>query len=247
MYTDTSLSNTRTNSRFQGLLQPLGIGLFLILMPMVIRFLDGEALLLWAGSTLASIESHPHGVLFSAVIYFLVGGGLIGIGVPRLWVSAGAGAVFTPFPGTLVALGASLLGASALFMVARKFLSSAKWPFLEKRLGSCRRAFQSKAFIWVLYARLFPFSNSTTVSLFCGYCKIDFISYLAGSLIGFFPLTLIVCLFGGGCVSAKRSYLVLGVILIVLLHLLTRLTKTRLHISNSSNTEKRTPHASHKK
>jgi len=205
------------------LILPLCIGLFFLLLPLIVQTLDGHAYFLKISDFIRSIQDRSHGTLLAILIYLVAGGLFISMGVPRLWISAGAGAIFNPWLGTAVALGASLVGAATLFLVGRRFLSPGRWEFLENRLGRYRTAFQQRAFLWVLYARLFPLSNSTVVSLFSGYCKIGFVPYLAGSLIGFTPLTIIMCLFGSGAThgNGRIFNFLLGFILIALLHLLT--------------------------
>ncbi|GAB6146989.1 hypothetical protein JCM12294_44320 [Desulfocicer niacini] len=206
-------------------MQPLCIGLMFLLLPLMVQLLDLHAFIIKINAFTEALETRPFGILLASVVYLLTGGVLISFGVPRLWISAGAGVIFNPWLGTAVALGASLLGAAVLFLVGWWFLSPGKWSFLEKRLGRYRQAFQQKAFLWVLYARLFPFSNSTVVSLFSGYCRVGLFPYLAGSLIGFTPLTIIMCLFGSGGTGGRTLHLILGFVLIILLHLFTLILK----------------------
>lgn len=209
------------------LIQPLCIGLIFLLLPLLVQSLDGHAFFLKISDVIGSIQNRAYGTPLAMLVYLLVGGLFISLGVPRLWISAGAGAIFNPWLGTVIAMGASLVGAATLFQVGRRFLSLGRWEFLENRLGKYRSAFQQRAFLWVLYARLFPLSNSTLVSLFSGYCKIGFVPYLTGSLLGFTPLTIIMCLFGSGSThdNGKTFYFILGFILIALLHLLTLILK----------------------
>ncbi len=223
--TKSASSPPRHHTGGRGVIQPLCIGLIFLLLPLAVQLLDGQSYFLKISAFIGAMQAREYGMLLTVLIYLVVGGLFISMGGPRLWVSAGAGAVFNPWLGTIVALGASLLGAAALFQAGWWFLSPGKWPFLEKRLGRYRLTFQQKAFLWVLYARLFPFSNSTVVSLFSGYCKIGFIPYLTGSLIGFIPLTVIMCLFGSGSTSGRMFHFILGFGLIILLHIATLFIK----------------------
>jgi len=205
----------------------------------MVQLLDLQAFILKINTFTEGLEARPFGLILASVAYLLTGGLLISLGVPRLWISAGAGAIFNPWIGTAVALGASLLGAAVLFQVGWWFLSPGKWSFLEKRLGRYRRAFQKKAFLWVLYARLFPFSNSTVVSLFSGYCRIGFFPYLGASLVGFTPLTIIMCLFGSGGAGGRTFHLILGFVLIIVLHLFTLILKKWLPMAASGCSKRR--------
>lgn len=231
--------NVNHDNGYRGLIQLLFIGLFFLLLPLIVQALDGQAYFLKISSLIGSIQEQEYGTLLAMLAYLMIGGVFIGIGVPRLWISAGAGAVFNPWLGTVVALGASLIGAATLFLVGGMFFAPGRWTFPENRLGRYRCAFQQRAFLWVLYARLFPFSNSTILSLFSGYCKIGFIPYMAGSLIGFTPLTIIMCLFGSGAIhgTGRTFYIFMGFILIGLLHILTLILKKWLPMAAPS-----TPH-----
>ena len=223
----------------RAMVQPLCIGLMFLLLPLMVQLLDLHTFFVKINAFTGALEERPFGMLLAMLVYLLAGGLLISLGVPRLWISAGAGAIFNPWLGTVVALGASLLGAAALFQVGWWFLSPGKWSFLEKRLGRYRQAFQHKAFLWVLYARLFPFSNSTVVSLFSGYCKIGFLPYLAGSLMGFTPLTMVMCLFGSGGTGGRTFHLILGFGLILMLHLITLILKKWLPMAASESSLRR--------
>lgn len=218
----------------RALLQPLLIGLILLLLPLIFQSFNAHSYFQKTCSLIQSIQADNHGTELAVVIYLLAGGLLISLGIPRLWISAGAGAIFSPLLGTAIALASSLMGAAILYQTGRCLLSRRRHLFLEKRLGRYQRHFQQRAFIWVLYARLFPFSNSTIVSLFSGYSRIDFSQYLAGSLIGFTPLTIVMCLFGSGGTQGKTLHLLTGFGLIALLHLLMVTVKKRLSMSENT-------------
>jgi uncharacterized membrane protein YdjX (TVP38/TMEM64 family) len=66
-----------------------------------------------------------------------------------------------------------------------------------------KRRFQENAFWWVLYGRLFPFSNSTLMSLVCGSCRVSFREFMIGSFIGFMPLTITFATFGSGSMKGN--------------------------------------------
>jgi len=236
---ETDICNAPHDNGYRGVIKLVCIGVFFLLLPVMVRLLGGQAYFLKMSRMIGSIQEREYGTLLAILAYLMVGGGLISIGVPRLWISAGAGAVFNPWLGTGVALGASLIGAATLFLVGGIFFTPGRWTFPENRLGRYRYAFQQRAFLWVLYARLFPFSNSTILSLFSGYCKIGYIPYIAASLIGAAPLTIIMCLFGSGAIhgTGRTFYIFMGFILIGLLHILTLILKKWLPMAAIS-----TPH-----
>jgi uncharacterized membrane protein YdjX (TVP38/TMEM64 family) len=75
--------------------------------------------------------------------------------------------------------------------------------------------FATNAFWWVLYLRLFPLSNATLAGLLCGGCRIPLGPYLAGSLLGFIPLTLVFAVFGSGGASGSYYQVAVGALLLV--------------------------------
>jgi uncharacterized membrane protein YdjX (TVP38/TMEM64 family) len=143
------------------------------------------------------------GYVFSGLIFTLAGGGLTGLGLPRLWVSAVGGIIYGAFIGSILSIFASLLGASVLYLAGKSILAT----IVERRLGDKARMwevrFQENAFWWVLYGRLFPFSNSTVMSLICGSCKVPFLPFLLGSLVGFVPLAVVLATYGSGGVKGN--------------------------------------------
>ena len=136
--------------------------------------------------------------LASAGYFVLIGSMLIALGVPRLWASAVGGAIYGAVLGTLLSIPASLFGAAILYYAGRFLLARV----VERQAGEKRR-FQDNAFWWVLYMRLFPFSNSTLMSLFCGSCKVPFRAFLLGSLLGFAPLAVAFATFGSGGIKGN--------------------------------------------
>jgi uncharacterized membrane protein YdjX (TVP38/TMEM64 family) len=155
------------------------------------------------------------GRISSAFVFTLLWGSLIAAGVPRLWASAVGGIIYGAFMGTLLSLIASVLGASILYGAGISILAGV----VERRMGSTlllwRNRFQENAFWWVLYGRLFPFSNSTLMSLLCGSCRVPFQEFTLGSLLGFTPLAVVFSTFGSG--GVKRNLWQLGLATALLL------------------------------
>ena len=156
------------------------------------------------------------GRLLSAFIFTLAIGGLIAIGIPRLWASAVAGIVYGAFMGTLISLLASLLGSLVLYYAGRSLLASVVQRRLGNRLRSWEARFQENAFWWVLYGRLFPFSNSTVMSLLCGGCRVPIASYITGSVIGFIPLAIVFATYGSGGIKSNIWQIGFATVLLIL-------------------------------
>ncbi len=155
------------------------------------------------------------GQVFSAFIFVLAGGGVIALGFPRLWISAVGGIIYGAFMGTFLSVIASLIGSSATYLAGKTFLAHV----VERRAGDTlmvwRLRFQENAFWWVLYGRLFPFSNSTLMNMLCGSCVVPFISFFSASFIGFIPLAAIFATFGSGGVKGNMLQIILASALLV--------------------------------
>jgi uncharacterized membrane protein YdjX (TVP38/TMEM64 family) len=93
------------------------------------------------------------------------------------------------------------------------------------RLEMWRNRFRANGFWWVLYGRLFPFSNSTAKSLLCGSCEVPFLPYLAASFLGFIPHTVIFAVFGSGGAKASWPQIILGLGLMLLVFFSRRMLK----------------------
>ncbi len=150
----------------------------------------------------------PSDYFFSVLIFTFAGGGLIALGVPRLWASVAGGMIYGAFIGSVLSILAPLFGSSLLYLAGKSILA----PVVERRVGDKARIwkarFQENAFWWVLYGRLFPLSNSTILSLLCGSCKVPFIPFMTGSLVGFVPLAVTFATYGSG--GVKRNIWQIG-------------------------------------
>ena len=176
------------------------------------RFLDIpllRELLLERGRT-------PDHIWRQALLFIVTFSLLIGVGLPRLWVSAIAGAAFGALWGTLLALVASVAGAAIVYQFGRNLLAGILQRRIRSRLAVWQARFQGNAFWWVLYMRLFPLSNATLAGLVCGACRIPTGAYLAGSLLGFIPLTVVFAVFGSGGAKGNFYQVALGTLLLLL-------------------------------
>jgi len=159
------------------------------------------------------------GRTFGAFLFVILSGAAISLGLPRIWVAALGGAVYGAVLGSLLALCSALIGAAVVYEVGRLFLRDVVDRRVGGRLEVWRDRFQENGFWWVLYGRLFPFSNSTAKSLLCGSCNVPFAPYLAASFIGFIPHTVIFAVFGSGGAKANLQQIALGFCLMLLVFL----------------------------
>lgn len=157
-----------------------------------------------------------NGLWASSMLFVLIAGAAISIGVPRLWISGAAGAIYGVMLGMTLAILGSMIGAATVYLMGRGLLGSLVERRFAGQLNRWRRRFQQNAFWWVLYARLFPFANATLTSLLCGSCQVPFGRYLSASLIGFIPLTFVFAAFGSGGVKGNINQVILGFGLLLL-------------------------------
>jgi uncharacterized membrane protein YdjX (TVP38/TMEM64 family) len=150
------------------------------------------------------------GLWVSSALFVVFGGAAISVGIPRLWVSGAAGAIYGAALGVVLAMLSSIIGATTVYLLGRRLLASVVERRLGGQVGVWRRRFRQNAFWWVLYARLFPFSNATLASLLCGSCQVPLSTYLLASSIGFVPLTVVFAAFGSGGAKGNINQIWLG-------------------------------------
>jgi uncharacterized membrane protein YdjX (TVP38/TMEM64 family) len=150
-------------------------------------------------------EETAHGNIASLAAFFGVSALLIGVGLPRLYVAAIAGAIYGAFEGAALAYASALAGSAITFTLGRSLLASMARRRLGGKLATWRDRFRAQPFWWVLHARLLPFTNATLTTLACGACRVPFRKFMLASAIGFVPLTVVFVFFGSG--GAKGSHL----------------------------------------
>lgn len=161
----------------------------------------------------------------SAALFIAAGSLLVSLGVPRLWISTLAGAIYGSVIGIGLGLLPSVIGSAAVYQMGRKFLGALAQRMLGDRVGLWQQRFQENALWWVLYARLVPFANATLTSLLCGSCKVPFRPFLAASFLGFIPLASVFTIFGSGGIKGNYYQIGIGIILIAAMVLLRRFLK----------------------
>jgi len=230
MIKSQSLSEGNDNTKnqvFRDIIRILITGLFFVL---VAGFIKSE-LINTHGTDLQSIREllNRHALfsspVLSAAIFISAGGVLISLGIPRIWISAISGAIFGTVWGILIGLIASVIGATALYHAGSFILGSVIKRRFGVRLNVWKQRFQDNAFWWILYGRLFPFSNATMASLFCGSCKVPFFPYLAASFLGFIPLAVVFTIFGSGSMNGNYTQIIIGIGLLLSILLIKHLIK----------------------
>jgi len=143
------------------------------------------------------------------LLFVLAGSLLIAAGLPRLLVAAVGGGIYGALFGALLSLLSALIAAIIIYFVGHGLLRDMVDRRFRGRLAVWRARLRQRAFWWVLYTRLFPFTNSTLNSLLCGACDVPFWPFLAASFLGFIPQSVVFALFGSG--GATANYLQIAV------------------------------------
>jgi uncharacterized membrane protein YdjX (TVP38/TMEM64 family) len=149
------------------------------------------------------------------LLFVLISGLAVGLGVPRLWVSALAGGLFGAFAGTCVGQLASILGAIITFYVSRYLLRSIVIRRMPERFRVWYDRFNRHGFFWLFYIRLFPFANATVTNIVGGVSQVSFKTFLAATFLGYLPETVIFAMFGSS--AAKQNWLQFAIAFTLLL------------------------------
>ncbi len=162
----------------------------------------------------ARFQNHePHVQL----LFLLAAAGLNAVGVPRIWVSAVAGTLFGAVGGAAIALVATLGGSSINFFAGRHILRASLLRMLPGRMLKWVDSFSHQGFRFVIYLRLFPLTNSTLTNFVCGVSSIRFTTFIAATILGYLPLTIIFATLGSSAAKANHLQMGIGLALFVAL------------------------------
>ena len=156
--------------------------------------------------------------LWGTLIFFLGAAVVTAVGIPRLWISVAAGALYGAVEGSVVAQAASLVGAILNFYLARTLLRGPITRRLTPRMHKLYNRLNEHGFRWILYLRLFPLSNSSVTNTIGGISQMRTRDFISATFLGYLPMTIIFALFGSS--AAKKSIpqlLVAGLIFIAVL------------------------------
>lgn len=138
------------------------------------------------------------------LIFISVGGLAVGLGIPRLWVSAIAGGLYGAVLGSTLGQIASMIGAVITFYIARILLRDIVLRRMPARMRIWYQRFNENGFRWLFYIRLFPIANATVTNLVGGISQVTFLQFLLATFLGYLPETIIFAVFGSS--AAKKDY-----------------------------------------
>ncbi len=132
-------------------------------------------------------------------VFIIVSGLAAAIGVPRQAVAFAAGFGFGAWRGLAVAMAAQMLGCAVDFFWARALAG----PDLRRRIITGRgqrvtKRLLAAPFRATLMLRLLPIGNNLALTVAAGTAGLAAMPFLAASLLGYLPQTVIFVLLGGG-------------------------------------------------
>lgn len=186
------------------------LALALLLHALTRAWPTGEALLAFGDERLSD------GHLSALALFTLAGALSTAIGLPRQSVALVGGYVFGAVTGILATLVAVTLGAGLTCQAARVVGR----PRLERHCPSLVATLdgwgRERVFARTLAARLFPIGSNLLINIAAGVAHVDRRAFLAASLIGFVPQTLVFGIAGRGVGASSATAIALAVVLLAL-------------------------------
>ncbi len=143
--------------------------------------------------------------------FVLIGTLACAAALPRQVVALAGGYAFGFWPGCALALLAEILGCAIDFFWARLLGRRAASRFIERREGGrlhrLDRFLAERAFTATLTLRLLPFGNNFALNLLAGLSGVASLPFLAASLLGYVPQTVVFALAGAGASLSDSAQL----------------------------------------
>ena len=148
-----------------------------------------------------------------AAILVLTGGVATALGLPRQVLAFSAAFVFGALPGIAWAMLGQMLGCALDYLAARNLVGSWARRHFAGRWRRLDRFIIAQPFTATLTLRLLPVGNNVALNLLAGVTGVRPLPFLAGSLIGYVPQTVIFALLGSGVHVAERAQVISGLAL----------------------------------
>jgi len=167
------------------------------------------------------LEAEVVGQGWSGELMFIaLGAALTAIGLPRQLVAFGGGYAFGLAEGTAAALAAQILGCALAFFYARLLGRGLVRNRFGPRLRRVDEFLRGNPFTMTLLIRFLPVGSNLITNLAAGVSSVPGGAFLAGSLIGYLPQTVIFALLGTGIQVDPAFRISLSILLFVLSGLL---------------------------
>ena len=139
--------------------------------------------------------------------------------IPSLPLDALSGAIFGPLLGTVYSVCGVAIGGIIAFYIARSMGREALARLLKKDINFCDNCTERKLVYVIFFARLLPMISFDLISYGAGLTRISFRGFTIATLLGLIPLTFAVSYSGKSFLSASRSSLIIGAIIVLLFFL----------------------------
>jgi uncharacterized membrane protein YdjX (TVP38/TMEM64 family) len=161
-----------------------------------------------AQSTLVNLVGE--GGVQGPMMFLAVATLLTAIGLPRQIPAFVAGYAFGTWSGVAIALLSQLIACAADFVWSRAVARDFVKRRFGKRLIRIDAALAERPFMTTLTFRLLPVGSNILLNLVAGLSSVRALPFLAASLIGFIPQTVIFALLGRGSAPNHASVLAVG-------------------------------------
>jgi len=166
------------------------------------------------------------------VAYVVLGSLLVCIGCPRQVVSFFAAFFFGLWAGVLIGLAATTLGCVISFSIARLFQGFFR-NLVKGKLNIALQFWKDNTFTVTLIWRFIPAGSNLLTNLAAGALGISAVPFIAGSMLGYIPHTVIFAILGSGVElgSNVQIYLSIGLFAVCIMLGLMLFSKYRKDMS----------------
>lgn len=145
--------------------------------------------------------------------FVLAGATLCAVGVPRQAVAFAASYTFGLWPGASLALAAQTIGCIAAFAWTRAVGRDWAAARLRGRLARADRFLAANPFTATLVLRLLPIGNNLVLNLLAGVSGVATLPFVAASVLGYVPQTVVFALLGAGIRVAEGVQVAIAIVL----------------------------------
>ncbi len=159
---------------------------------------------------------HGWGVL-APLAFVVVSAALTVACFPGPLLAAASGLLFGTALGTATAIVAATVGASAAFLVARRFGAGAVEQLSGKRLHAAQGWIERRGFLAVLYARILPAVPFSLVNYAAGLTRIRLATFAGATAIGCAPRAFAYAALGGNIDNLDSPEAIAAVVVLVIM------------------------------
>ena len=177
------------------------------------------SLLIWAYNSLDLKRALDHAWLDAQVralgvwgypLFILLAAIVTSIAGPRQLMSFAGGYIYGAGLGAALSLAGALIGCAVNFASARLLARDKLRCYLNAHCRRIDAVICRSPFLMTIAVRLLPVGNNTLTSLTAGLSGIPLLPFLAGSAIGYLPMTAVFALLGSGTQIDSSAHIAVG-------------------------------------